>query len=135
MRSAARRFALRARGFRATSSSDGRSGFFVSDGEAVVVAERRLHDAVLERVIGDHDHAAPGSEEPDRLRQGGGELLDLPVDRDAERLERATRGVGAPRPSSHGAHDHAGELVGAGDRAATHDRAAMRRERRSPPNS
>ena len=86
--------------------------------EAVVVAERRLHDAVLEGVVRDHDHAATGSEEPDRLRQGGGELLELPVDRDAERLERATRGVGAPRTSSHGAHDHAGELVGGGDRPA-----------------
>ena len=35
----------------------------------------------------------------------------LPVDRDAERLERPTRGVGAPRTSSHGAHDDAGQLV------------------------
>ena len=39
-----------------------------------------------------HDHAATGSEEVDRPRQGGGELLELPVDRDAERLERTTRG-------------------------------------------
>src|SRR5256885_11142748 len=47
----------------------------------------------------------------------------LPVDRDTQRLERPTRGVGAPRTSSHGACDHSGELIGRRDRTRTHDRA------------
>ena len=117
-RSAARSFALRARGFEAISAWDGCRGFFVRTDEAPVLPERPFHDPVLERVVREHDHAASGSEEVDRLRQGGGELLDLPVDRDAERLERPTRGVGAPRTSSHGAHDDAGQLVRAHDRRA-----------------
>ena len=93
--------------------ADGCSGFFVRTARRSSSRNVALHDAVLERVVREHDHAATGSEEPDRLRQGGGELLELPVDRDAERLERAARGVGAPRTSSHGAHDDAGEFVGA----------------------
>ena len=88
------------------------------DAETFVVAERPLHDPVLQGVVGEHDHAATGAEESDRPRQGGGELLELPVDRDPERLERPTRGVGAPRTSSHGAHDDVGELVGGVDRRA-----------------
>ena len=97
-------------GSRATSPRRRLQRLLREDRETLVLAERRLHDAVLQRVVRDHDHAASGSEEVDRLRQGGGELLELPVDRDAERLERPTRGVGAPRTSSHGAHDDAGQL-------------------------
>ena len=58
---------------------------------ALVVPEESLDHAILEGVIGDDDDAAAGSEETHRLRQGGSELLELPVGRDAERLEGTTR--------------------------------------------
>src|SRR5581483_1119621 len=92
--------------------------------QSLVRREAPLDDAILERVVGDDDDAATGSEKPDRSRQGSGELLQLPVDRDAERLERPTRGVGAAPPPSNGARDHARELVRRLDppaRARTHD--------------
>src|SRR5206468_10360037 len=83
--------------------------------EGGLVEEGPLRDAVLERVIRDHDDAATGSEDTRRPRQRGGELLKLPVDRDTERLERAASGVGGPRPPADRAGDDSDELVGALD--------------------
>ena len=83
-----------------------------------------LDDAVLEGVVRDHDHAATGSEDLDRPRQGRGELLQLPVDRDAGAWNVRRAGWGPP-PRPQRARDHARELVGGLDRRPrprTHDR-------------
>ena len=83
---------------------------------ALVVPEESLDHAILEGVIGDDDDAAAGSEETHRLRQGGSELLELPVGRDAERLEGTTRRMRASGAPSHGARNHASQLVRRRDR-------------------
>src|SRR5919197_1176213 len=86
------------------------------DLEPRLLAERALHDPVLERVIRDRDNAATGSEDAHRSRQGSGELLELPVDRDAERLEGSARGVRPSPAPAHGTRDHAGEPIRRPDR-------------------
>ena len=122
IRSAARRSAARARGVARDLVLGGPLRLLRQDRDAA-----RPHGSLAstirssERVVGDHDHAATGSEEFDRPRQGGGELLDLPIDRDTERLEGATRGVGAPRPLPERTRDDAGELIGRRDRPLPHD--------------
>ena len=68
------------------------------------------------------------------MRQGRGELLEFPVDRDAERLERAARGVGAPRtlPTALTTTPASWSVVAIGRRRTI--AAAIRRDRRSSPS-
>src|SRR5439155_16497938 len=61
---------------------------------------------------GDDDEAATRSQKAGRSRQGRGQLLELPVDRDPEGLERAPGGMGATRPPSGRSGDHAREPIG-----------------------
>jgi hypothetical protein len=96
--------------------------------EVVAFVDEALDDPVLERVIRDRDDAATGSEGLRRPRQGEGEVLQLPVDRDAERLKRAPRAPATTRASS--------PVVVIGDRVRARTMAAAtRRDRRSSPNS
>ena len=142
-RSAARSFALRARGLRRTSSSPGTTGFFVSTLSAASPlllerAQRVLHDAVLERVERDDDEprarraaAARPSRESDRARRARGSPrcaapgTSASPDRSACSRARGTarRTIAASRPVVS---------IGASRRAATIAR-AMRREKRSSP--
>src|SRR5262249_44611361 len=57
------------------------------------LAEEALHDAVLEAVERNDGDAAAGSQRLDGLRERSLETAELVVDLDAQRLERARRGM------------------------------------------
>ncbi len=141
-RSAARSFALRARGLLRTSSSLGTTGFFVSTLSSASLAaleraQRVLDDAILERVKRDHDQPRA-----DRSRRTA-----------ASRNDRGPRARGSPRcaaPGTCASPDRCACSRGAGSRAARSRRAgrscrsapraapptiarAIRREKRSSP--
>ena len=59
------------------------------------VGEAALHLPVLERVVRQHEHPAFGREQVDRLVEPGREVRQLVVHLDADRLERAARGMAA----------------------------------------
>ena len=121
MRSAARRRAERARGLARISSASGRTGRLVSTRRRRLppqmqtglpggqlqplrrVAEAVLHDAVLERVVGDHHQTAAGTQRLDGGLEPLLERAELVVDGDAQRLEDQRGGVvaaAAARPAS-----------------------------------
>src|ERR671919_612602 len=82
------------------------------DLEPVIVAEERLDLPVLERVVGDRHQPTTGGEELDRPGKGGGQLLELPVDLDPDRLEGPAGRMRSPATAGHGGRDHRGQLAG-----------------------
>ena len=154
VRSAARSLAERARGLAAISASSGTTGRLVSTRKvggglrdlgqmardaaaAAALGEKRLDDAVLERMER-HDHQpAAGLEHALGRGRAGGELAQLVVDEDAQRLERAGRrmDVAWSRACTTPATISASARVvriGASWRAATMARATAREWRSSP---
>ena len=142
-RSAARRRALRARGLAATSAADGvsegrvtrrRRGLVSADADRhlrradaapPLRRDEPLDDPVLERVVAEDDEPATGPEEIHGRGEARLERLELLVDRDAQRLEHAGRGMRATRLARvrrRHALDQAGELLG-GRRSARSSRA------------
>src|SRR5262245_15205449 len=73
--------------------------------------EEMLHEPVLERVEGDEDEAATGSQDALGGAETGGELAELIVDVHAQRLERARGGMAAGDAlAAKDAGDEGGEL-------------------------
>ena len=72
----------------------------------------------------EHGDAAAGAVRLDRLVEGGGQGVELAVDLDADRLERALGRVaaGAPGRRRDGRDDHLGQLGRRLDRAGGDDR-------------
>src|SRR5262249_29687690 len=80
-------------------------------------------DAVLTRVIREHDAATTRNEQLDGVVEGVAEDVELTVDLDADRLERATGRVAAVPAGSRGdrvAHD-VGQLGGGRQGPGGHD--------------
>ena len=102
---------------RAPAAADGQVGR--ADAAARAVGEEALDAAVLERVEGDRGQPALGAQELPRQRQRGVELLELAVDRDADRLEGALGRVAAAEARGRGDRrgDGVDELEGGGERA------------------
>ena len=75
--------------------------------------EAPLHDAVLQRVVGDHGYPTSRLQQGQGGFQPVGEGSELVVDGDADRLERAPCRVGpAPGAGRDGGGDDIGELHG-----------------------
>ena len=151
-----RSLAERARGLAATSAASGSIALRVTSAKrgrlggrlrGVAAAARRgagaeleeaLDDAVLERVEGHDREPAAGRERRLGGGEAAGELAELVVDRDAQRLEAAGRGDAAGRASCRGSRRSIRPAScsvvakGARRRSATMAR-AMRREARSSP--
>src|SRR6185369_4620718 len=74
--------------------------------------ERLLDDAVFERVIAENREATAGTQQLPAVVEQRFDLLELAVDRDAKRLERARRridaGLGANAGRAHGVAKLAG---------------------------
>ncbi len=59
-----------------------------------------LHDAVLKRVVADDNQSTAGTKQTDRLCQRYSEVVQLSVDRDSQRHERAGGRVNLPTPAT-----------------------------------
>jgi hypothetical protein len=124
-----------------TSSSRGTSGFFVSTctrrSRCCERAQRVLHDAILERVKRDHDQPRAGAQPARGRLENAIEPVELAVDPDAQRLERARRRIDPHVAALRDrAADDRGEPAGRVDgasRARSTSARAMRREKRSSP--
>ncbi len=99
-----RSFALLARGFSRISSLLGESGFFrMSDPPCFTrSAEQVLHLAILDRMERDDSNASTWCELLPRGSDTCLERAELVVDGDAERLERARRGMDAAESIGRG---------------------------------
>ena len=92
---------------------------------ARLTREELFDDPILERLERDHDDPSTGAENAHCRRESVLEIRELVVDRDAESLEDARRGVDAARPPRLHAGDETAEIVGHLERrfdAATDDR-------------
>lgn len=87
--------------------------------------EELFDDPILERLERDHHDSSTGAEDAHGRRESLLEVRELVVDRDAESLEDARRGVDAARPPRLHAGDETAEIVSRLERrfdAATDDR-------------
>src|SRR6266571_5549721 len=83
-----------------------------TDAVARFTSEELFDDPILERVERDDYDPPAGAEDAHGCRESALEVRELVVDRDAESLEDARRGVDAARPPRlHAGHETA-ELVG-----------------------
>ena len=136
-RSAARSRALRARGLRgdllvareARRRADGSQArrpaadadrdLRRADAAAPLGGDEALDDAVLERVVGEDGQPAARPQQVDGRGQRRGQRLQLAVDRDAQGLEGARRGMRPPTAAAgdrHDALDERGQVGGGLDR-------------------
>jgi hypothetical protein len=96
-----------------------------TDAVARFAREELFDEPILERMEGDDDDASAGTEDAHGRRESLLEIRELVVDRDAESLEDARRGVDAARPPRLHAGDETAEIVSHLERrfdAATDDR-------------
>src|SRR5690606_25723247 len=91
-----------------------------------------LDDAVLERMEADDDEPPAGREQLLGLTKPGLERVELAIDRDADRLERARRRMDLRLAAARGAGDHVREL-GRGRERRLSPRANDRRCNRARP--
>src|SRR5436309_14150369 len=87
--------------------------------------EELFDDPILERMERDHDDPPARTEDAHGRSESVLEVRELVVDRDAQSLEDARRGVDAARPPRLHAGDETAEIVGRLERrfdAATDDR-------------
>ena len=92
---------------------------------ARLAREELFDDPILERLERDHDDPSTRAENAHGRRESVLEVRELVVDRDAESLEDARRGIDAARPPRLHAGDETAEIVGSSERrfdAATDDR-------------
>jgi hypothetical protein len=90
-----------------------------TDAASSLGGEEALDDAVLERVVAQDHKAAARTQQVDRCGESGLERLELLVDRHAQRLEHARRGMRPARLARirrADALDEHGELLGGLDR-------------------
>src|SRR5438445_703680 len=107
-----------------------------TDAVARFTREELFDDPILERVERDHDDPSTGTEDTHGRRESVLEVRELVVDRDAESLENARRGIDAARPPRLHAGDETAEIVGSSERrfdAATASAAGSRSSPRSRP--
>src|SRR5437899_5405843 len=83
-----------------------------TDAVARFTREELLDDPILERMERDHHDPPTGAEDAHGRRESVLEVRELVVDRDAESLEDARRGVDAARPPRLYAGDETAEIVG-----------------------
>ena len=83
---------------------------------AAARAQESLDPAVLERMEGDDGEPAARRQQPLGGGQAAVELAELVVDRDAQRLEGAGRGIDAAGAGGTARRTSRGELAGAGER-------------------
>jgi hypothetical protein len=96
-----------------------------TDAVARLAREEFLDDPILERMERDHDDPPARAEDAHGRRESMLEVRELVIDRDAESLEDARRGVDAARPPRLHAGDETAEIVGCPERrfdTATDDR-------------
>ena len=149
---APRRCAERERGLRETSSASGEIaapgqqlglGLVAADADrqlrradaaAGALGEEPLQRPVLERVEADRRQPPPGPQQLPGLGQPPLERVELPVDRDPDRLEGALRRVAGaePRRGGHPRLDRGHQLRG-GSRAGAAGRSPGRSRRRGAP--
>src|SRR5205085_7417845 len=89
------------------------------------LGQEALHTAVFKRMEGNPCKSAFRSEQLPGGGQGAVELVELAVDRDAQRLEGPLGGVAAAEARRRGdrALDELDQLLGRGQRTLAHDRA------------
>jgi len=88
--------------------------------------EELFDGPILERLERDHREAPAGTEDAHRRGETGVQVLELAVDRDADRLEHLGRWVDAARATRLHTGDESAKLIGAHEarlRAPTRDRA------------
>ena len=96
-----------------------------TDAVARFTREELFDDPILERMERDHDDPPTGAENAHGRSETLLEVRELVIDRDAESLEDARRGVDAARPPRLHAGDETAEIVGCPERrfdTATDDR-------------
>ena len=96
-----------------------------TDAVARFTREELFDDPILERLERDHDDPSTGTKDAHGRRERLLEVRQLVVDRDAESLEDARRGVDAARPPRLHAGDETAEIVSRSEwrfDAATDDR-------------